>query len=126
MQDEIIKCEAFLDTLDSRMPFMDTIGETDDYQYLCEAYDEFQDAKADLDEHNMKIAYKKYRKYWKECVNAALAIEVELKKREWVSGLRPTNSQEEQIEKTMIGYAVIVYFKINIRCLLLVFAILQT
>ena len=82
MQDEIIKCEAFLDTLDSRMPFMDTIGETDDYQYLCEAYDEFQDAKADLDEHNMKIAYKKYRKYWKECVNAALAIEVELKKRE--------------------------------------------
>ena len=51
-------------------------------QYLCEAYDEFQDAKADLDGHKMKVAYKKYRKYWKACVNAALALEIELKKRE--------------------------------------------
>lgn len=81
MQESINKSEAYLDSLDARMPFMDTVGEGDDYYYLCEAYEEFKDAKADLDETRATRAYSKYNKYWKKCVEQALQVELSIKQR---------------------------------------------
>lgn len=81
MTKSIDHSEAFLDSLDTWMPFMDTVGEGDDYYYLCEAKREFDDAKADCNVDRMFNAFQVYNMYYKRCVNQATAILIQQK--EW-------------------------------------------
>lgn len=78
MVKEIANCEAYLDTLDDQMPFMDTVGEGDAYANLCDARELFYDAEEKGNVEDATKYYTSYMKYWKSCVRQAEKLQTTL------------------------------------------------
>lgn len=73
MSENIAYCEQTLDSISHHTSFMDTIGETDEYMFLCEAKESFEKAESESDKRQ---AYKWYNYWYDRCIKMHIELEV--------------------------------------------------
>lgn len=74
MSENIAYCEQHLDSIAAHTSFMDTVGETDEYVFMYEAKEEFDNAKTEKDS---KKAYKQYMYWYNQCIKMYTELEAE-------------------------------------------------
>ena len=73
MSENIAYCEQTLDSLSKHTSFDDTVGETDEYMFLCEAKQAFDNAKTDSEKRQ---AYKWYNYWYDKCIKMSIDTEL--------------------------------------------------